>query len=332
VNPKVSVIVPVYNVSKFIERCVRTLFEQTFDSIEYIFVNDCTPDNSIEILKGIILEYPKRSNAVQIIEHETNRGLAAARNTGLFASKGDYIQHIDSDDFIELDMIELLYKKAVEENADIVVSDFIFDWGKVTKVYKQNHSANPIEFTKMLLSNEILSCIWNKLIKRDLYFNNNIFGFENVDMGEDYVLITRLSYHANKISKINKALYHYNQMNMSAYTKSYSPKTIGNLLNALKIINDFFNSKHDSEKFKVSVLQGQLRKKIALYMSSSQNERNLISNHFLESNRLFSNTKLSLHERITFCLANAKTFDYLSVYLNSYNYIIELIQIIKGRR
>ena len=86
-NPKVSIIVPVYNVSKFIERCARSLFEQTFESIEYIFVNDCTPDDSITKLNKIIIDYPQRSKSIRIIEHETNRGLAAARNSGLLAAQ-----------------------------------------------------------------------------------------------------------------------------------------------------------------------------------------------------------------------------------------------------
>ena len=87
--PKVSVIVPVYGVEKYIERCARSLFEQTLDDIEYIFVDDCSPDRSIEILNQVIGEYPGRKDQVQIIHHASNQGLALARQTGLKAATGE---------------------------------------------------------------------------------------------------------------------------------------------------------------------------------------------------------------------------------------------------
>ena len=91
---RVSVCIPVYGVEKYIERCARSLFEQTMtDGIEFIFVNDCTKDNSIEILEKVLEEYPHRKEQVKIIHHEKNRGLVAARNTGLEHATGDYIIH-----------------------------------------------------------------------------------------------------------------------------------------------------------------------------------------------------------------------------------------------
>jgi len=332
VTPKVSIIVPVYNVSRFIERCARSLFEQTFDLIEYIFINDCSPDDSISILKKIVDQYPLRHNMVHIINHATNRGLAAARNTGLSIAKGKYIQHVDSDDFLELNTIELLYNKAVEENADIVVSDFIFDWGKVTKNCSQNFSSDPIEFTKLLLSGEILPGVVNKLIKRSLYFENNILALEGINMGEDYVTTTRLSYFANKISKVEKPLYHYSQINENAYTKCWSQTSIENLITVLNVLNDFFISKPDYEKFKISLLQGQLRKKISLFASSNPKYRNLISTVFTDANAVFHITNLSLHEKIIFRLSYRKLFRFLGIYLHVYSFTIDILQKLKGRK
>ena len=80
---RISVIVPIYNVKLYIERCVRSLMEQTLENIEFIFVNDCTPDDSMDILHYVLEEYPKRREQIKIIEHETNRGISAVRNTGL---------------------------------------------------------------------------------------------------------------------------------------------------------------------------------------------------------------------------------------------------------
>ena len=120
--PEVSVCIPVYGVEKYIERCARSLFEQTMtDGIEFIFVNDCTTDKSIEILERILAEYPGRQAQTKIIHHATNKGLVAARNTGLAHATGDYIIHCDSDDWVDLNFYESLYKKAVETGADVVV-------------------------------------------------------------------------------------------------------------------------------------------------------------------------------------------------------------------
>ena len=103
---KVSVLVPVYGVEKYIERCARSLFEQTYSDLEYVFVNDCTPDQSIEILKKVMAEYPQRKNAVKIVNHAKNRGLAAARNTAYDNATGDFVTIVDSDDWLEWDALE----------------------------------------------------------------------------------------------------------------------------------------------------------------------------------------------------------------------------------
>ena len=121
--PKVSVIVPVYGVEKYIERCDRSLFEQTLEDIEFIFVDDCTPDKSIEILKNVLEDYPLRKKQVLIISHEKNMGLPIARQSGLKVASGDYIIHCDSDDWVDTTMYEKMYNKAIEDGSDVVVCD-----------------------------------------------------------------------------------------------------------------------------------------------------------------------------------------------------------------
>ena len=114
--PKVSVVVPVYNVCLYIERCARSLFEQTIDSIEYIFVNDCTQDESIDILKRVIEDYPNRKDQIQIIENRKNRGLWYSRKVGMKLATGDYVIVCDSDDWLDLNAYELMYEQAEEKN------------------------------------------------------------------------------------------------------------------------------------------------------------------------------------------------------------------------
>ena len=103
---KVSIIVPIYNVEKYIERCAVSLFEQTYSNIEYVFVNDCTPDQSITVLKRVIDCYPHRASQTKIINHDYNCGVAISRNTALEHSTGEFVCQVDPDDYIELDAFD----------------------------------------------------------------------------------------------------------------------------------------------------------------------------------------------------------------------------------
>ena len=117
---RVGILVPIYNVGKYIERCARSLFEQTYSNIEYVFVNDCSTDNSIAILENILREYPNRTPHVKIVHHKSNRGSAASRNSGLDNSKADFLMFVDADDWLEKNATELLLQKQQETDADIV--------------------------------------------------------------------------------------------------------------------------------------------------------------------------------------------------------------------
>ena len=113
---KVSVCIPIYGVEKYIERCARSLFEQTMtDDIEFIFVNDCTPDRSEQILLATLEDYPQRKKQVKILHHAENQGLTGARSTAVKAACGDYIIHCDSDDWVDPALYETMYRTAVEQ-------------------------------------------------------------------------------------------------------------------------------------------------------------------------------------------------------------------------
>ena len=105
---KISICVPIYGVEKYIRRCAISLFEQTYDNIEYVFVNDCSPDNSIYVLTETLKNYPYRQEQVKIVEQQKNRGLACARNKALESSTGDFVLHVDSDDYLEKNTVEVL--------------------------------------------------------------------------------------------------------------------------------------------------------------------------------------------------------------------------------
>ena len=147
---KVSVIIPIYKVEKFIERCVRSLMEQTLKEVEYIFVDDATPDKSIEVLERCLALYPNRKT--EILHHSQNQGLPAARNTGLQVATGKYIFHCDSDDYVEHDMLEKLYLQAEQTNADIVWCDWFLTFAENERYMKQPQFETTIDALKGILS------------------------------------------------------------------------------------------------------------------------------------------------------------------------------------
>lgn len=226
--PKVSVIVPVYGVEKYIERCARSLFEQTLDDIEFIFVDDCTPDKSIDILKNVLTEYPQRKNQVKIISHETNMGLPIARQSGLKVAFGDYIAHCDSDDWVDVTMYEKMYNKAIEEGSDVVVCGYNRHDGCVCLSQKCG-----ITNISNDLGTNIWDCIydktpwsvWNKLIKRLLWEG---LVYPQYNMGEDMCIILQLYSKQPKIGYVDQYLYYYFDNPESIMNKMTEEITIRN--------------------------------------------------------------------------------------------------------
>ena len=329
--PKVSILVPVYNVEKYIERCAISLFEQTFDDIEYVFVNDCTPDNSIEILQRILERYPDRASHIKILHHEINKGLAGARNTAVKNAAGDYILHVDSDDYIELNTIEELYKTAINDNADIVVFDFFLEWERTKKLVVQNWDEDKFIFINKILSVDTMPSVWNKFFKRSLYYENNIQVKEGVNFGEDFITTPKLIYYSKKISKVSNPFYHYIQTNTSSYTKSFSKKSIDSVVYSLENLTKFFKSKHDYNKFQESLLASKLRKKIEFVFNSDTNYWDELFFVFPEINELNDLNFLTIRERIIyFFITNNSKFG-LKIYKKFYKIAFQILQRAKGR-
>lgn len=209
--PKVSVVVPVYRVEKIIERCARSLFGQTLDDIEFIFVDDCTPDESISVLKSILQEYPNRIKQTKIIHHNTNLGLPLARQTGIKEAKGEYIAHCDSDDWVDLDTYEILYRNAVKDDRDAVIFDCITTDGTNTlSIINGGSSVSRDDYINDMMHRKMWWSLCNKLIRRELYINNSI-NYPTDGMGEDMCLTLQLLYACKSISYNHNVFYYYYQ-------------------------------------------------------------------------------------------------------------------------
>ena len=196
-NFLVSILVPVYGVEDYIERCSRSLFEQTYKNIEYIFVNDSTKDNSIDILCDIIKQYPQIKDKIKIINHERNIGLSGARITALKHSSGKYISWVDSDDYVEPDMIERMVKKVVETGADIVTCNTIVHYNGYEDKLITPQDIDSMEMVLLMLQKKIPVSVWARLIKKELYTKYNIAPLLGVNNGEDFQVMPRLVYYAS---------------------------------------------------------------------------------------------------------------------------------------
>lgn len=206
---KVSVIIPVYGVEAYIEKCARSIFEQTYSNLEILFVNDCTPDNSIQIIKELLDKYPDRKKQVKILSQDKNRGVSAARQVGLETLSGDYCIQFDSDDYIAPTMIEELVQTAVREEADVVFCDYnLVKSNEIIHIHT-NPSLNHIQCVRQFLEGELYAFLWNKLIRVCFYKDYHIQFIEGLNMREDLSVMYRLLYFANKIAYIPKPLYFY---------------------------------------------------------------------------------------------------------------------------
>lgn len=236
----VSILIPIYGVEKYIKRCAESLLGQTYQNIEYIFVNDCTKDKSIKILKEVIDCYPNREGQIKIINHEQNRGLAAARNTAVENAHGDFILHVDSDDYVATNIVEKLVKKQVETNADIVCTDLYRCVDQNKEEIKYPYDENNESFIRNIFYGKQESWIWGKLIRKRLYVDNAIKVEEGCNMAEDFQVLPRLAYFSNRIAYVKEPLYFYECSNASSYCKKVNESQKMQQWRSFDILYSFF--------------------------------------------------------------------------------------------
>ena len=217
---KVSIIVPVYNIENYIRVCVESILAQTYASLELILVDDGSKDNS-----GILCdEYAVIDPRVKVI-HKENGGVSSARNAGLRQAKGDWIMHVDGDDWIEPDMIESLIEAAKATEADLVFSDFIKYGPNAGNNQLPSWNSDKIDSMSRYIA-YVMTTIWGSIAKRSLYIDHSLKSPEGISYCEDFHLIVRLCHYAKKIANVHRPFYHYRyrptsiMSNMSRKTES----------------------------------------------------------------------------------------------------------------
>lgn len=237
-NVKVSVIVPIYNVENYLERCLESLVKQTLEEIQIILVDDGSPDGSAKIINDFAQRYPQKILALS----KENGGLSDARNFGIPYAEGEYIGFVDSDDYLDITMYEKLYKKAEETEADIVVCGY-YGINEEKGTYKYLQKGNVMQFDQNLHENPKLlytnaPYAWNKIFRKKLFLDTEI-RFPKGHIYEDIATVYPLMLYANKVSKVDEALYYYILKRKGAITSTFSPSIL-QMYSSLAIMNDYY--------------------------------------------------------------------------------------------
>lgn len=236
---KISVIIPVFNSSLYLEKCLSTIVNQTLKDIEIILIDDGSTDNSLNIIK----DYAEKYNNIKY-KSKKNEGQAIARNLGIKMASGEFITFIDSDDYIELNMLEKLYNMAKLENSDIVLCDYIEEYSD------KNIEKKSLYIESDDISKSYILCVagpCSKIINSDIFKENNIKFLEG-NIYEDLAIIPTLALYSSKISYCKEILYHYVIRQNSTMNQTKYNKKLESIFNVMEVLYDSFKGKGYDEE------------------------------------------------------------------------------------
>ena len=241
--PKVSVIVPVYNVEKYLARCVDSILNQTFNDFELILVDDGSPDNSGKICD----EYAERDSRVKVI-HKQNGGVSSARNLGIKTSIGEFITFIDSDDWIEPKMFEQLYNAS--ENCDIIFCGFTsYSLRKTTTDVLPAAIVDNRQLADFYVNNNTgslcFSTVWAKFYRTEIIKNNNLYFDAGIPSGEDTIFNLIACRYCQKAAFVEASLYNYERRNVGSATRKYFYKMYEYKIAIYEAINQWLSLYED---------------------------------------------------------------------------------------
>ena len=289
-SAKITIIIPVHNTEKYLSRCLDSILAQTFADFECILIDDCSEDNSVEICEN----YAKKDFRITMLKNSKNLGASLTRKKGLDYAKGEYIQFIDSDDYIEKDMLEKMYQMAYAENLDIVFCDMlVLEKNGNIRVFADINNKSKIEIIKNIgiTIYSLTAGPCNKIIKKHI-FDKVIFS--NTNYAEDKYISLQTAYYAEKIGYINRDFYHYakNDLSLSCNVK-YGLRIKEDHFHNYKLIVQFLMEKYDND---INLFEPELSDGIntlKMEIMSDKNAMNSININELYVNankRIFSKT------------------------------------------
>lgn len=285
-TPLVSICVPIYNVAPYIERCVRSLMEQDYTNIEYIFVNDGSTDDSMQHLKAVLTEYPERQSMVHIYQNDHNHGLAYTRRKTIEKASGEYIACVDSDDWIEINYISSLIREAIASQADIIDAPFIEQYAE-QQIYYAAYQPTDSIFRDCLMDRVSHLCC--KIIKRSLFVEHNCFAPEGLNYLEDRITLLQLCHYAQKTSAISDSVYHY-QRQESSISFAKNNYHFECLIRYWQVAESLMRSWDCWQQYQSICLQKQIEDKSCLMLRCTTDSRKKYADIFREHERKYLHT------------------------------------------
>lgn len=308
-RPLVSIIIPVYNAEETLYIALASLKAQTYTHVELIFVNDCSTDGSVAILNKFLSEYDENQfYGIQVVHHNENKGVAAARNTGLDHAKGDYIYFVDADDWIESDAVELMVEEALRSEADIVGFNWFLAFEKNEREMKQPRFSYAREAIEWMMIGKMRWNLWMFFVKRSLYEDHSVRFLEGMNMGEDMLVTIKLFAYARKVHYLDSTLYHYGQSNSASLTKVYSERHIEEVSHNVRELEVFLLSSKFAGEYKPLTNYLKLNIKLPLLISNKKAQYKRWRTWFPEVNYLATDKRLSWRIRLLQWAASTKNY------------------------
>lgn len=239
-NKLISIIIPVYNVSKYIEKCILSCIHQTYENIEVIVVDDGSTDSSGSIIDNL----SKVDNRIRVY-HKKNEGVSRARNFGIEHASGEFLVFVDGDDYISNDFIEYMYKIVDTTNSQFGLSLNCYTDFHQKQCSDKIEKYNKLEATELLLSDKIEVGCWNKIYSKDLFYNKNLRFLEDLFYGEGLEFIIRVAQNSNSIGVGNRRVYYYRKNNMSSATTKFNYDKYINGEKSLLIIKENLDNSNE---------------------------------------------------------------------------------------
>jgi len=311
---KVSILVPFYNVENYVGRCVESLFSQTYQNLEYVFVNDCSPDRSMEVIQEYIEKYCVKDKC-KFIVHDHNQGISASRNDCLDNMTGDYFLFIDSDDYIDHDMVELLVDVAIKENADISGCGYIEEYADHSIEYPQKYTNNHDEMMRAITLLTIKGVMWKLLVRSTIVTEHReeVRFIPDRNMVDDYLFCCQLFYYAQRFAGVDKCMYHWIQYNPNNYTHT-TIFAVESQAAAIRKTEEFYKQKGVLDIVESELSQRKFLAKLPLLLDKNCIDVKRWRYIFPECNYLWNKMTFSRGNKILFWLAQSPFYGLLSFF------------------
>jgi len=310
-NIQVSILMPIYNVENYLGKTLDSIFSQTYPHLFYVFVNDCSSDNSLQVLRDTIVSHQVDEARYIIVEHEQNEGIAVSRADCIANAKGDYVYFVDSDDWIEPDAVEQMVSATQGGAIDIVGCDFKKDFlSNEETFHREDYADNCRENMLKCLNYDIATVLWKLLIRRSLFGNFTIT--PHVDIGEDYIISVKLYYYANNFAALHKAFYHYVQYNQ-ARVSFQTLRSISTHIKCVQEVEAFCREKGLFDEYVEHKLKLRKFNIKSNFLTRQLLDYDAFKSTFPEANSMWQEMGYSSKEKLKFWLAEHGCYSLLKL-------------------